>query len=325
MQYNKLKRNKRYKKMSVAVLALFAAVLLVGCGEVEIPDSMPTAVPMYTDAPSVTEVPVATNVPEVTQAPVATPTVQATTEPTATPTPDTGEYPALKNDGHGWGLSYRGGGLQPWGNEAAKTLKAYDAYYVGSASGNTVYLTFDCGYENGNTAAILDALKNHDVKATFFVTGHFLETETELVQRMVNEGHAVANHTYNHPDITKLDEATFREELDSIQRKFEELTGSKLSMYFRPPEGKCYTQTLKWSKQMGYATILWSVAHVDWYTDNQPDPDESIQRLTDRIHSGAIVLLHNTSQTNATILDALITTWEDMGYTIQPLSHLVGK
>lgn len=331
MKYREMKKKDRYRKWGTAMLALLTAGVLAGCSDVENPNPMPTAVPMNTEA-SVQENPTEkpaepqnTEVPAVTEAPAATPEVTATPEPTATPKPvGTTEYPALKADGYGWGLSYRGGGLQPWGNEAAKTLKPYDAYFVGSASENTLYLTFDCGYENGNTDAILNALKNHEVKATFFVTGHFLQTEKELVQRMVDDGHAVGNHTYNHPDITKLDEATFKEELDSIKRLFKEVTGGELSMYFRPPEGKCYTPTLKWSQEMGYATILWSMAHVDWYTDKQPKPEDAIATLTDRTHPGAIVLLHNTSQTNGEILDELITKWKEAGYTIKPLSELVG-
>ena len=259
--------------------------------------------------------------------PTTPPESSVTEEPTETPAPydpTADGYPALKADGRGWGLAYRETGLQPWGNETPKNLAAYNAYYVGDANENVIYLTFDCGYENGNTDAILTALKNHDVKATFFVTGHFLETEGELTKRMVEEGHTVGNHSYNHPDITKLDEAAFQEELNAIKKKFNEVTGAELSMYFRPPEGKCYSQTLKWSKDMGYATILWSLAHVDWYTDNQPKPEDAIATLTKRIHPGAVVLLHNISQTNGEILDQLITKWEEMGYTIKPLSDLVG-
>ena len=244
---------------------------------------------------------------------------------TDVPTTDTVDYPKLAYDKAGWGLVYGKDGAQARGNEKASTLAAYNAYFVGSDKEKVIYLTFDCGYENGNTDMILDALAEHDVKATFFITGHFVKTEQELVKRMVDEGHAVANHTNNHPDITKFTtKEELAEELDWVANKFKEVTGKELNMYFRPPEGKCYEEALKWSKEMGYATILWSVAHIDWYTDNQPEPEKALETVISRTHPGAIVLLHNTSSTNAAILSDLIAKWKEMGYTIEPLSYLVG-
>ncbi len=240
------------------------------------------------------------------------------------PDPELEGYPELSYDKAGWGLVYGEPGAQSRGNEKAKTLAAYNAYYIGNAEDKVIYLTFDCGYENGNTDAILKALAKHEVKATFFVTGFFLESQQDFVKRMVNEGHAVANHSYNHPDVAELEKEELAKELDMVKEKFEKITGTQLSMYFRPPEGKCYSKALKWTRDMGYATILWSVAHVDWNTNNQPEPEKSIQTLVKRTHPGAIVLLHNTSSTNAQILDELIETWKEMGYTIAPLSDLVG-
>ena len=339
--------NEIEKKYTVPALALLMAGLLVGCGEAKNPIPIITEVAISKESSAELEeyatdekLSMTESVEETSQAEETTtdpgpatpdPTTSsesfATEEPTETPAPYdpvADGYPALKADGRSWGLAYRETGLQPWGNETPKNLAAYNAYYVGPANEKVIYLTFDCGYENGNTDAILTALKNHDVKATFFVTGHFLETEAELAKRMIEEGHTVGNHSYNHPDITKLDEAAFKEELNSVKEKFNEVTGGEISMYFRPPEGICYSRTLKWSKDMGYATILWSLAYVDWYTDNQPRPEDAIATLTKRIHPGALVLLHNTSQTNAEILDQLITKWEEMGYTIRPLSALVG-
>ena len=312
--------NKIHKKYTMTVLALLMAGLLAGCDEAKNPTPITTEVPISKESSTELEEHATDEKPSMTES-------SATEEPTETSAPYNpvaDGYPALKADGRSWGLAYRETGLQPWGNETSKNLAEYNAYYVGAANENVIYLTFDCGYENGNTDAILTALKTHDMKATFFVTGHFLETESELAKRMVEEGHTVGNHSYNHPDITKLDEAAFKEELNSVKKKFNEVTGAEISMYFRPPEGICYSQTLKWSKDMGYATVLWSLAYVDWYTDNQPMPEDAIATLTKRIHPGALVLLHNTSQTNAEILDQLITKWEEMGYTIKPLSDLVG-
>lgn len=334
MKYREVWDVERYRRKSTWILAMVMAGVLVGCGDGDNPANGPTEAPVQIEIPVNQDESIeSSSLPEKTKEPTANPVVTeapvVTPEPTETPQPyepETEEYPELKADGRSWGLSYRESGLQPWGNETPKNLAPYNAYYVGDPEEMVIYLTFDCGYENGNTDAILKALENHGVKGTFFVTGAFLEDHADLVNRMIDEGHAVGNHSYNHPNITTLDEETFKEELDSVKRKFQEVTdGAEFSMYFRPPEGRCYSQTLKWSKDMGYATILWSLAHVDWYTDNQPDPKEAIQKLTDRIHPGAIVLLHNTSQTNGEIIDELITKWEEMGYSIKPLSDLTGQ
>ena len=247
--------------------------------------------------------------------------VEATAE-VKTP-PEGGEFKLASED---WGLSYGESGAQPVGNASAEDLAWYDAYFIGDDSEKVLYLTFDCGYENGNTEPILDALKKHDAKGTFFVVGHFLETAPEMVQRMVDEGHAVGNHTYHHLDMPTISEMEkFQEEMDGVADKFEEITGTKLSPYYRPPQGKCNENNLKMAQELGYCTIFWSLAHVDWNQDSQPGYDESIQKLTSRVHPGAIVLLHNTSKTNGEILDELLTKWEEMGYSFQPLSELTGK
>ncbi len=247
--------------------------------------------------------------------------VEATAE-VKTP-PEGWEFQLASED---WGLSYGESGAQPVGNASAEDLAWYDAYFIGDDSEKVLYLTFDCGYENGNTEPILDALKKHDAKGTFFVVGHFLETAPEMVQRMVDEGHAVGNHTYHHLDMPTISEMEkFQEEMDGVADKFEEITGTKLSPYYRPPQGKCNENNLKMAQELGYCTIFWSLAHVDWNQDSQPGYDESIQKLTSRVHPGAIVLLHNTSKTNGEILDELLTKWEEMGYSFQPLSELTGK
>ncbi len=230
----------------------------------------------------------------------------------------------LPSDGEGWGLSFGEAGTQPVGNASVEILAQYDAYFIGDAEEKAIYLTFDCGYENGNTEPILDALKKHDVSATFFVVGHFLETAPELVKRMVEDGHTVGSHTYNHPDVTKIpDKQSFQEEMDAVRAKFKEVTDEELSMYYRPPEGKCSSKNMKAAQEMGYSTFFWSLAHVDWDTENQPKPEAAIEKLTARIHPGAIVLLHNTSRTNGEILDELLTRWGDMGYEVRPLAELI--
>lgn len=225
-----------------------------------------------------------------------------------------------------WGLGFGADGTQPTGNATCGELAEYNAYYVGDTSEKIIYLTFDCGYENGNTAPILDALKKHNVPATFFVVGHYLESAPELVKRMVEEGHTVGNHTYHHPDMSKISEqSAFQKEMDAVCSKFQEVTGKELAMYYRPPQGKYSTSNLQMAKDLGYSTFFWSLAYVDWNTDKQPSHEEAMKKLCGRIHPGAIVLLHSTSQTNGEIMDELLTKWEEMGYTFGKLSDLLAE
>lgn len=223
-----------------------------------------------------------------------------------------------------WGLSFQDERKTPIGNSSPEELKQFDAYYVGNPDEKTIYLTFDAGYENGNLPKILDTLKQHHTPATFFVVGTFVESNPELVKRMVLEGHAVGNHTWSHPDMSKISSTEdFFAELDSVEKKFNEITGAKMQKYYRPPQGKYSESNLQMAKDFGYHTFFWSLAHVDWQQDNQPSKEDAFDKLIGRIHPGAIVLLHTTSQTNAEILDELITKWESMGYTIKPLEHLI--
>ncbi len=227
-----------------------------------------------------------------------------------------------------WGIGFGGvaEGEQPTGNVSAEELKKYDAYFLGNKEEKVIYLTFDCGYENGYTEAILDALKKHNAPATFFVVGHYVESAPDLLKRMVADGHTVGNHTYHHPDMTAIsDLASFQKEVDDVANAFQETTGTDMAMYYRPPQGKYSTQNLSMAQKLGYSTFFWSLAHVDWNVDNQPSHEDSLNKLTKRIHPGAIVLLHNTSKTNSEILDELLTKWEEMGYRFGTLEELLAQ
>lgn len=222
-----------------------------------------------------------------------------------------------------WGLGFGKSGERPTGNATISELAKYNAYFCADTEEKIIYLTFDCGFENGYTESILDALKKHNVKATFFVVGHYLESAPELVKRMVEEGHIVGNHTYNHPDMSKIsDAAAFQKEMDETRNLYKEITGEEMQMYYRPPQGKYSVQNLQMAKDLGYKTFFWSLAYVDWYQDKQPSHEEAFAKLTSRIHPGAIVLLHNTSKTNGEIMDELLTKWEEMGYTFGTLEDI---
>lgn len=223
-----------------------------------------------------------------------------------------------------WGLGFKEDGKPPTGNASVADLAKHNAYYIGDTSKNIIYLTFDAGFENGNTEKILDSLKKHNVKATFFLVGNYIETSPELVERMVEEGHTIGNHTYSHPDMSKIsDEESFKKELQSLESLYKEITGQELLKIYRPPQGKYCVSNLEMADKLGYKTIFWSLAYVDWYENKQPTKEEAFNKLLKRIHPGAIVLLHSTSKTNGDILDELLTKWEDMGYSFGEIKDLI--
>lgn len=225
-----------------------------------------------------------------------------------------------------WGLGFTQEGQPPTGTATADELKKYDAYYIGDTNRKVIYLTFDAGYENGHTAKILDALKKHDVKATFFLVGNYIKSCPEMVNRMLEEGHTVANHTYSHPDMSAISSnEEFLKELTRLEEAFKEATGKEMAKFYRPPQGKFSRKNLEMAKDLGYKTFFWSLAYVDWYNDRQPTKEEAFKKLLGRIHPGAIVLLHSTSKTNADIMDELISRWKEMGYSFSSLEELVGE
>ena len=222
-----------------------------------------------------------------------------------------------------WGLSFQQEGQPPNGPATAAQLAEYDAAYIGDTEEKVLYLTFDAGYENGCTARILDVLKKHNAPAAFFLVGNYMQKNADLVRRMVDEGHIVANHTMHHYDMSKLtDRATFTKELEDLEKLFYEITGKELPKYYRPPQGTYSQENLETAKALGYKTVFWSLAYVDWNNDAQPTKEQAFAKLLPRTHNGAVVLLHSTSQTNAQILDDLLTAWESQGYRFAGIDEL---
>lgn len=221
-----------------------------------------------------------------------------------------------------WGLSFQEEGKPPQANASFEELAEYGAYYAQNTEDKVIYLTFDCGYENGNTGKILEALKKQNVPATFFVVGHFISENKDLVRQMVAEGHTVGNHSYHHPDMSNMSEEAFRGELEELEKLYQEVTGQEITKFYRPPQGKYSKECLKMAQNLGYRTFFWSLAYVDWYENQQPTREEAFKKLLGRIHPGAIVLLHNTSSTNAEILEELLAKWKEMGYSFGRLSDL---
>lgn len=224
---------------------------------------------------------------------------------------------------YSWGLSYQQDGQPPVGNQTPAELAKYDAFYVQETEKKVIYLTFDEGYENGNTSSILDTLKKHNVSATFFVVGPYIESEPDLIRRMADEGHIVGNHTWNHPDMSGItSKEAFEKELKDVEDAFFKATGKKMTRFYRPPQGKYSESNLQTASNLGYKTIFWSLAYVDWMADKQPTKEEAFDKLLNRIHPGAIVLLHAASDTNTMILDELLDRWDEMGYQVRPLTEI---
>ena len=220
-----------------------------------------------------------------------------------------------------WGLHYPAQGTAPEGPLDAGTLKNLGAAYVGDSAEKVLYLTFDAGYENGCTEQILDTLAKHNAKAAFFLVGHYMQTNADLVRRMAAEGHTVANHTMHHPDMSARTGIDFDKELTDLETLYREVTGKELSRFYRPPQGVYSEENLRQAQAMGYCTVFWSLAYVDWQ-ESQPTREQALEKLIPRTHNGAVILLHSTSETNARILDELLTKWEEMGYRFGTLEEL---
>ena len=225
-----------------------------------------------------------------------------------------------------WGLSFRQEGMPPIGNAGKDQLARYDAAYIGNTEEKVLYLTFDAGYENGCTTQILDVLKENNVPAAFFLVGNYIEKNPDLVRRMAAEGHTVGNHTMHHYDMSKLsDKAAFSKELTDLENLYRDTVGGQMPKYYRPPQGIYSEENLKMAKDLGYKTVVWSLAYVDWNNDSQPTQEQAFAKLLPRTHNGAVVLLHSTSKTNAAILNELIGKWKAEGYRFGTLDGLFSE
>ncbi|MGG1676333.1 delta-lactam-biosynthetic de-N-acetylase [Neobacillus sp. NRS-1170] len=208
------------------------------------------------------------------------------------------------------------------GPEYDELLAKYGAFYKGSPNKKTLYLTFDSGYENGYMPKILDVLKKEKVPATFFVTGHFLESQPELTKRMVNEGHIIGNHSYYHPDFTAVSDERIRRELQKVKEKTKEITGQKEMKYLRPPRGTFSERTLQIAKEEGFTHVFWSLAFVDWNVNQQRGWQYAYDNIMNRVHPGCVILLHSISKDNADALEKAIQDLKKKGYKFKSLDKL---
>ena len=228
---------------------------------------------------------------------------------------------ALSNKKIGWGIKRVENHEQPdLGTSNLKLLQEYDGIAIGNKEDKSVYLTFDNGYEAGYTSKLLDTLKENDVKAAFFITAHYLNTAPELVERMINEGHIVGNHTVNHKSMPDLENEKIKEEImnlhTAVYKKFE-----YEMKYIRPPMGEFSERTLEEIKKLGYKTTMWSLAYDDWDENKQGREEYGKSKIISNIHNGAVILLHANSKDNCNILDNCIKEIKQMGYEFKTLDE----
>lgn len=217
---------------------------------------------------------------------------------------------------------------QPRADAALSYVEQYGGYYIDhhhtsvDDEDKVVYLTFDAGYENGNVAKVLDALKAAEVPGAFFILGNLPEAEPDLVRRMAEEGHLVCNHTFTHKDMTGQGVGQLEGELDRLETACRDLCGVAVAKFFRPPEGKFDRGMLTEAQRLGYKTIFWSFAYADWDNHRQPSPEAAKQKILENVHNGAVILLHPTSATNAAVLGEVIAALKADGYRFGTLYEL---
>lgn len=196
-----------------------------------------------------------------------------------------------------------------------------NGYCIGKDE-KVVYLTFDCGYENGYTNAILDTLSANDVKAIFFITGHYLNTSEAIVRRMVEEGHIVGNHSYSHRSFTKLSSNEIISDCKKLEDLYYQKIGIEMSKYIRPPKGEYDNNSQTALANNGYKSIFWSLAYVDWNKDLFYGNEYSYKKVMNKMHNGAIILMHTVSKDNMTDLDKIIKKLKNDGYEFMSVDTL---
>lgn len=234
-----------------------------------------------------------------------------------------GGYYDVDNKGSGWGFKKEQGQAPYIPDNMKSVLSRHNAFYIGNADEKKLYLTFDEGYENGHTSEILDTLHEKGVPAAFFITGDYFNRSGDLVERMINDGHIVGNHTYYHHNLHKLSEPNkMAEELETLQDKFKEKFGYGMK-YMRPPEGEYSERVLAVASDLGYKTIFWSFAYKDWEANNVRGADYAVGQIMPYLHNGEILLLHAVSADNAKALPQIIDKAREQGYEFASLDDLL--
>ena len=229
----------------------------------------------------------------------------------------------LSNKKIEWGIKRNNNHMQPdLGSKNKALIDKYNGIAMGNNEEKNIYLTFDLGYEAGYTSKILDALKENNVKGTFFITSHYVNTQPELVKRMIDEGHIVGNHTVNHKSMPSLSDENLKDEVMNLHQALYEKYNYEMK-YIRPPKGEYSERTLSLCAKLGYKTVMWSFAYVDWDEKKQPSENDAMNKILSNLHNGEIMLLHATSKTNADIMDKMIKKVQEEGYVFKSLEDFV--
>ena len=234
-----------------------------------------------------------------------------------------------KEKGVSWYCLRKKDHTQPTLSSELSFVENYDVYWCDKDNSDydcnekVIYLTFDAGYENGNIEKIIDTLREEDVKATFFILDNMIIKNESLVRKMIDDGHCIANHTLKHKDMTRMNSIDeFSNELSSLENLYESSFNRKMPKLYRPPEGKLSEENLKWAKELGYKTVMWSFAYADWDNEKQPSREYAMGKILDNLHNGEIMLLHPTSSTNAQIMKDLIKELKSRGYKFCTVEEL---
>lgn len=231
------------------------------------------------------------------------------------------EIESLDNKKIGWGIKRNDNHEQPdVGNVNRKILDKYQGLYMGNKEQKLVYLTFDLGYEAGYTPKILEVLKQNEVKATFFITAHYVNTQPDLVKQMIDEGHIIGNHTVNHKSMPSCSLETIKKEVMDLHSAIYEKFGYEMK-FIRPPKGEYSERTVAYTNTLGYTSVMWSFGYDDWDEKKQGREEYGKKKILDNVHNGEIMLLHATSKDNANILEDVIKEIKNMGYEFRNIDQ----
>lgn len=226
-----------------------------------------------------------------------------------------------KSDAYSFGIGKISNNQRPSASHFGKIIEDNNGFYIGDDT-KSVYLSFDCGYENGYTKAMLDTLKEKEVSATFFITGHYLNSSLALVKRMAAEGHIVANHTNKHGHFTKQSANETLKDVTTLEAMYEEKLNLKMSKLCRPPAGEFNEESLEILAKNGYIPAFWSLAYVDWNKDAYHGNDYSLKEVMKRLHNGAVILMHTVGRDNKEDLGKIIDGIKASGYQFKGLDTI---